>query len=45
MHSDGSAHFFFFFCKWNILFETEPVLIIETDIALDFERYSAVDIG
>lgn len=35
----------FFFCKWNILFEIQTALIIETDIALDFERYLAVDIG
>lgn len=34
-----------FFGKWNILFETQTALIIETDIALDFERFSAVDIG
>lgn len=34
-----------FFCKWNILFEIEAFLIIETDIGLDFEIYSAVDIG
>lgn len=36
---------FFLFCKWNILFEIQTALIIETDIALDFESLSAVDIG
>lgn len=35
----------FFFGKWNILFEIQTALIIETDTAFDFERLSAVDIG
>lgn len=43
--SSGVAPYSTFFCKWNILFETQTALIIETDIALDFERRSAVDIG
>lgn len=43
--SNDIAPLFFFFWKWNILFEIQTALIIETDTALDFERLSAVDIG
>lgn len=38
-----ALHILLFFGKWNILFEIQTALIIETDTALDFERLLTLD--